>query len=51
MGLVTVEEPGALKPGGEVKAAMYDRFVMSTTTFDDLAGRMSLLRGQLKLRD
>ena len=48
MGLVTVEELGALKPGAEVTAAMYDRFVMSPMTFDDLVGRMTLLREQLK---
>jgi hypothetical protein len=48
MGLVSVEELGAWKPGVELTAAMYDRFVMSPMTFDDLVGRMTLLREQLK---
>ncbi|MGD0361430.1 MAG: hypothetical protein ABSC93_11200 [Bryobacteraceae bacterium] len=49
MGLVTVEDLGALKPDiGQATVAIYDRFVMSPATFDELAGRMTLLRGQLK---
>lgn len=48
MGLVTAEKLRDLKPGAEVTAAMYDRFVMSPMAFDDLVGRMILLREQLK---
>jgi len=48
MGLLTVEELGVLKPGTEVTAAMYDRFVMSPLTFEDLVRRMTLLREQFK---
>lgn len=48
MGLVTVEQLNALKPVNEVTAAMYDRFVMSPTTFDEPFERMTLLRSQLR---
>ena len=46
MGIVTVEE--FLKPGAEVTAAMYDRFIMSPTTLDDLVGRLTLPREELR---
>jgi len=49
MGLVTVEQLGVLKPDKEAIVAMYGRFAMSPTTFDELVGRMNQLREQLRL--
>jgi hypothetical protein len=47
MGLVTVEQLG-LKPGTDPTVAVYGRFAMSPTTFDELVGRMNQLREQLR---
>jgi hypothetical protein len=50
MGLLTIEQMDAFKPGGgsEVKVAMYNRFVMSAITFEDLYRRMNLVRERLR---
>lgn len=48
MGLVTVEQLGGLQPGTDATVAMYSRFAMSPTTFDELVGRMNQLREQLR---
>lgn len=48
MGLVTVEQLGISKPDKEATVAMYGRFAMSPMTFDEVVGRMTLLREQLK---
>lgn len=50
MGPLTIEQMAASKldSGAEVRVAMYDRFVMSPITFDELVTRMNLLRDQLK---
>jgi hypothetical protein len=50
MGLLTIEQMDAFKPGdgSEVKVAIYNRFVMSPVTFEDLFRRMGLVREQLK---
>lgn len=50
MGLITIEQMTAsrLDAGSDVKVAMYDRFVMSLTTFDEMLTQMTRLRDHLK---
>jgi len=50
MGLVTIEQLAAFTSGTESEAtvAIYDRFVMNPTTFEELFTRMNLLREQLR---
>lgn len=50
MGLVTAEQLALLKAGMDATVAIYDRFAMNPSVFDEMVERMVLLRDQLKAK-